>query len=300
MTKNHKKDIGASVRTRLLNVSRERGQVFDLVLTRYALERFLYRLSISGYRSHFVLKGALLVTTWFDAPHRPTRDLDLLGYGDSSPKAMLAAFREICAIVADDGIQFQTDALRIGAIREELKYGGLRVKTAATLAGARINLTIDIGFGDAVEPGIEEIDLPTLLDLPSPRLRAYARETVIAEKFEAMVARGQANSRMKDFYDVWMLSKTCDFDIERLARAIAATFSRRETVIPETLESADAFKAGFFRDAGKLQQWAAFIRELSMKAPPFEAVISELSTFIDPPATRARALIRETKASGAR
>jgi hypothetical protein len=151
------RDIGASVRARLLNLARERGQVLDLLLTRYALERLLYRLSLSAHRNRFVLKGAMLVTTWFDDPHRPTRDLDLLGYGDPFPAAMSEVWREVCEIRVDDGITFDSDNLRVGPIREELEYGGLRIRTTATIARARIAVTIDVGFGDAVEPGLEEI-----------------------------------------------------------------------------------------------------------------------------------------------
>jgi predicted nucleotidyltransferase component of viral defense system len=272
-----------------LNLARERGQVLDLLLTHYALERLLYRLSLSAHRNRFVLKGAMLVTTWFEDPHRPTRDLDLLGYGDPSVEAMSIVWKEICEIVVDDGITFDSEALRIAPIREELEYGGLRIRTTATMARAQIAVTIDIGFGDAVEPGVEEIDLPVLLDLPVPRLRAYARETVIAEKFHAMIARGLANSRMKDFYDVWVISKSYTFDT-RLARAIAATFHRRQTEIPETLP--DAFTPGFFRNQGKIQQWSAFVRDLSAESPTLETVVSELATFIGPYATEARALVQ--------
>ena len=173
-------------------------------------------------------------------------------------------------------------------IREELEYGGLRMRTTATLARARISVTIDIGFGDAVEPGIEEVELPVLLDLPAPRLRAYARETVIAEKFQAMVALGRANSRMKDFYDIWVLSKTYEFDRNRLARAIVATFTRRKTEIPEV--TPDAFTPEFYRNESKLQQWSAFVRDLAAEIPPFETVISEVAAFIGPFAATARAL----------
>jgi predicted nucleotidyltransferase component of viral defense system len=201
------RDIGASVRSRLLKLARERRQPFDLVITRYALERLLYRLSQSPHREQFVLKGAMLITTWFADPHRPTRDLDLLGFGDSSEESILDVFREVCGMPADDGIRFDVDNLRIERIREELEYGGLRLRTVANLSRARINVVIDVGFGDAVEPGLEEIEFPVLLDSPVPRLRAYPRETVIAEKFQAMVYLGRANSRMKDFYDVWVLSK---------------------------------------------------------------------------------------------
>jgi predicted nucleotidyltransferase component of viral defense system len=261
------------------------------LLTRYALERLLYRLSLSTHRNRFVLKGAMLVTTWFEDPHRPTRDLDLLGYGDPSADAMSIVWKEICGTVVDDGITFDSEALRIAPIREDLEYGGLRIRTTATLARAQIAVTIDIGFGDAVEPGVEEIDLPVLLDLPVPRLRAYARETVVAEKYHAMIARGLANSRMKDFYDVWVLSKSYTFDT-RLAQAIAATFRRRQTEIPETIP--DAFTPDFFRNKGKIQQWSAFVRDLSAESPTLETVVSELATFIGPYATEARALVQRS------
>jgi hypothetical protein len=150
------RDIGASVRSRLLNLAREKGQPFDLVITRNTLERVLYRLSLSAYRDRFSLKGALLITTWFADPHRPTRDLDLLGFGDSAEESILSVFREVCGMPADDGITFEVDNLHIERIGEELEYGGLRLRTIANLSRARINVVIDIGFGDAVEPGLEE------------------------------------------------------------------------------------------------------------------------------------------------
>jgi len=280
------RDTGASVRARLLNLARERGQVFDLLLTRYALERLLYRLSVSAHRDRFVLKGAMLVTSWFEDPHRPTRDLDLLGYGDASAEAMRSTWKDICGIEADDGITFDGEALSIGPIREDLEYGGLRLRTTATLARARISITVDIGFGDAVEPGVEDIDLPVLLDLPTPHLRAYPRETVVAEKFHAMATLGLTNSRMKDFYDVWVVSKSYKFDSDRLVRAIAATFARRGTEVPDTLP--DAFTPEFFRNASKLQQWSAFVRDLSADIPSLEIVVSDLAAFLGPLAAEAR------------
>ena len=202
------KDMGASVRARLQNLSRATGQSFDLVLIRFVLERLLFRLSTSRYADRFVLKGAMLLMIWFTDPHRATRDLDLLGFGDPSPDAMLATFREILAQNAGDGVEFDVDALRVDYIREQLEYGGLRLRTTASVSGARINVTIDVGFGDALEPGADLITYPSMLDLPAPRLQAYARETVIAEKFQAMVALGRANSRMKDFYDIWILNRS--------------------------------------------------------------------------------------------
>jgi len=280
------RDIGASVRARLLTLAREKGQAFDLLLTRYATERLLYRLSITPHRDRFVLKGAMLMTTWFDDPHRPTRDVDFLGYGDPAPEPMLAVFREICAIEENDGIIFDVDALRVELIREELEYGGLRLRTTALLARARITVVIDIGFGDAIEPGVEEINLPVLLDLPVPRLRAYARETVVAEKFQAMVMLGLANTRMKDFYDIWMLSRSYDFDGERLSRAIAATFERRGTAIPE--EVPDALTAAFATNATKQRQWAAFVRDLAADVPSLETIVNDLAVFLMPHARQSR------------
>ena len=280
------RDIGASVRARLLTVAREKGQAFDLLLTRYATERLLYRLSTTPHRDRFVLKGAMLLTTWFDDPHRPTRDVDFLGHGDPAPEPMLSVFREICAIEENDGVTFDVDALRVELIREELEYGGLRLRTTARLAGARITMVIDIGFGDAIEPGVEEINLPVLLDLPAPRLRAYARETVVAEKFQAMILFGLANTRMKDFYDIWMLSRNYDFDGERLSRAIAATFERRGTPIPE--EMPDALSPAFAADATKQRQWAAFVRDLTTDAPSLETIVNDLADFLMPYAQQAR------------
>ena len=193
------RNVGASVRQRLLNLAHARGQPLELLLTRYALERLLHRLSLSPHRERFVLKGALLLTTWFDEPHRATRDLDLLGFGDPSDDALLAAFREVMDISVDDGIAFDAAALQIQPIRGDMKYGGSRLRTTAGLAGARIPVVVDVGFDDAVEPGVEDIELPVLLDMPSPRLRAYPQETVIAERLHAMVTLGLANSRLKDY-----------------------------------------------------------------------------------------------------
>jgi len=226
------RNLGASVRARLLQLAKASGQSFDLVLTRFALERLLFRLSRSPHAGRFVLKGAMLMMSWFDDPHRGTRDLDLLGFGSPEPEPMLKTFQEILAQQADDGVTFDAETLRVDRIREGLEYGGLRLRVVASISGARITLTIDIGFGDALEPGAEVLDYPSMLGFPMHRLRAYARERVIAEKFQAMVMLGRANSRMKDFYDIWILSRSFDFNDDRLARAITATFERRETPIP--------------------------------------------------------------------
>jgi hypothetical protein len=230
----------------------------------------------------------MLATTWFPDPHRQTRDLDLPGFGDSDPDAILAAFREICAIQIDDGVEINADGLRANLIREALEYGGLRLRTIAIVAGARVNIVIDVGFGDATEPGIEEVILPVLLDQPAPRMRAYARETVIAEKFQAMVVLGLANSSYKDFYDLWALSRTFPFEGDRLARAIRATFDRRRTEIPAT--TPDALTPAFADDPMKRQQWAAYIQDLGSPDLNLSRVISDLKAFLMPHARRAHDL----------
>jgi predicted nucleotidyltransferase component of viral defense system len=279
-------NIGASVRARLLNLAKKRNQPFDLLLTRYTLERLLYRLSSSPYRDRFVLKGAMLMTNWMDDPHRPTRDLDLLAFGDSDPEAILDVFREICGIKADDAVVFDISALTVDRVRDELEYGGLRIKTNATVDGARVRVLVDIGFGDAVEPGLTEIELSVLLDQPAPRLRAYPHETVIAEKFQAMVMLGRANSRMKDFYDIWILARSHEFYGDRLARAIAATFTRRKTEIPS--ERPDALTAAFAEDATKQQQWNAFLEDVAVNPGSLAEVTEDLATFLMPHAAEAR------------
>ena len=220
----------------------------------------------------------MLLTTWLPETARGTRDLDLLGFGDSSEQRILGIFREVLAIAANDGVAFDLDALQIALIREEVEYGGVRIRGTASLSGARIAIIVDIGFGDSVEPGLETIEYPVLLDLPAPTLRAYAPETVIAEKFQAMVALGRANSRMKDFYDIWVLTRTFSFVPDRLSRAIAATFARRQTAIPT--ETPDALTSAFAEDPLKQRQWAAFAADLDDAPGQLQVVINDLAVFL--------------------
>lgn len=279
-------NIGASVRARLLNLARERGQPFQVLLTRFVLERLLYRLSLTAHRDRFVLKGAMLMTSWFKDPLRPTQDLDLLGFDEPDSEAMLAIFREVCGVPIDDGVAFDEQALTVEHIREELEYGGLRLKTNASLDGARIRVLIDIGFGDAAEPA--DMVLPVLLDLPAPRLRAYRPETVIAEKFQAMVLLGRANSRMKDFYDIWVLSRSNQFAGDDLTRAIRATFDRRKTPIPA--EVPDCLTPAFANDPAKQQQWESFVANVAMQPGTLVDVVKDLAKFLMPQAEAARQL----------
>jgi predicted nucleotidyltransferase component of viral defense system len=243
-------------------------------------------LSHSRHTDRIVLKGAMLLTTWLPHTSRGTRDLDLLAFGESSEDRVLGIFRNIVTIDANDGVVFDPASLQASRIREELDYGGLRLRGTAELGGARIAIVIDIAFGDSVEPGLETIDYPVLLDQPSPKLRAYAPETVIAEKFQAMVALGRANSRMKDFYDVWALSKTFTFDPERLSRAIRATFARRNTMVPT--EKPDALTEAFAADTSKQRQWAAFVTDIIDAPRELRQVIVDIGPFLMRAANQAR------------
>ncbi|MET4291138.1 putative nucleotidyltransferase component of viral defense system [Bradyrhizobium sp. LB8.2] len=282
------KNVAASVRARLLNLAKERNEPFDLLLTQYALERLLYRLSISKYKDKFVLKGAILLRQWLDDPHRPTRDLDLLGFGESDPQLTLGFFREIGSIQADDGVTFDIGTLEVDTIRDDSGYSGLRLKCYATIDGARVRIVVDIGYGDATEPGLNEIELLPLLDQPAPKLRAYPPETVIAEKFQAMVHLGLANTRLKDFYDIWVLARTYEFKGDRLARAIRATFDRRKTQIPT--ERPDALSETFANDPTKIQQWTAFIQDVAIDPGAIKGVVERLAAFLMPHAEAARKL----------
>jgi len=213
------KNLGASIRARLLNKARAENLDYNLVLTRFALERWLYRLSISDYRDEFLLKGALLFDLWFDVPHRPTRDADLLGSGSADITRLESMFREICAIPFEDAIEFQSDSIRAERIRKDGNYPGIRITLVGLLDSARCPVQVDIGFGDAVTPGPEAVDYPAMLDeMPGPSLDAYPRYSVVSEKLEALVALGIANSRMKDFFDLWILSRQSEFDGETLRR----------------------------------------------------------------------------------
>lgn len=277
-------NLPASARQRLLNLSRARGEDFQLTLTRYGNERLLYRLSCSPWADRFVLKGALLLSLWTGRLERPTRDLDLLGYGDSSQEALHQLFRDIClARVPADGLIFDPDSVQVMEIREDQAYGGQRVRLTATLGNARIGLQVDIGYGDAVTPATDTLEYPSMLGLPSPRLRVYPKETVIAEKLEAMVVLGMANSRMKDFWDVWMMSRELGVDGRSLARAIQATFGRRRTGIPRSAPT--ALTDEFASDPGKDRQWDAFLsrNQLNAGGLTLGQVIKQIRDFLMPP-----------------
>ena len=279
------RNVAASVRARLQNVARANRGSFERVLTRYALERLLFRLSESPHKERFVLKGAMLYAAWLEDPFRTTRDLDLLASGRRESERIVKICGEICAHdVQDDGLTF--DAKRIAAepIRGDLGNGGLRLRTTARLAGAVIPVQIDIGFGDVVTPGPVKLEYPVLLDQPAPMLNAYPRETVAAEKFEAIVVLDLANSRMKDFYDLLAMLRLFAFEGATLAAAIRATFARRVTAVPR--EYPPSLTDAFSGDTRKVEQWQSFIaREpLLIDEPDLPTVIREVGDFIMPAA----------------
>lgn len=291
MTRRIPTDVAASVRQRLYNLAKEKQEDFNFVLGRFVAERLLFRLSVSEHANDFVLKGALLFLLWSDHLYRPTRDVDLLGYGDSSVGALEDIFRKVCRVqVVEDGLVFDVDSVKGASIREDQEYGGVRIALTARLGKARVPVQIDIGFGDAITPGVEAVEFPlmlTTLALPAPKLNAYPRETVIAEKLEAVVALGMANSRMKDIYDLLTLAENFPFDGTILVRAVQNTFARRATPLPNTAPI--ALTAEFSTDAAKTAQWKNFLKRVSIPAVELDLaeVIERLSRFLRPVLTAA-------------
>lgn len=281
---NERNNSPASVRQRLLNLAREKGQVFDVVLVTYGLERLMYRLSISEHRNSFVLKGGMLVALWIEDENRVTRDADFLGFGDASEGHLISVFSEVMSQQLDDGLVYDIDNLTARAIREEQQYGGIRLRTVANLGKTRIPIVVDVGFGDATIAPDLTIEYPTLLDMPAISIRAYPPASVVAEKFHAVVLLGLVNSRMKDYYDLWAILNTQAIETDELAEAIAATFSRRETDVPSTVPAGltDAFSA----DPLKTQQWATYTASIGLEGLPLEKVIDLIWTNLAPACER--------------
>jgi hypothetical protein len=274
-------DRSASVLARLLNRSRSTGENYNLLLSRFAIERLLYRLSVSPHAGSFVLKGALLFALWYDTPHRPTKDADLLGFGADDADTLRSTFTAICAIDADDGVRYETADMRIAPIREDNVYGGLRLNIPAFIGSARLPVQVDIGFGDAITPAPETVTYPTLLDdLAAPSLRAYPVYTVIAEKLHAMVVLGMNNSRMKDFFDLAVIARTSELDGATLASAIRATFARRNTPLPTSVPA--ALTAEFSTNPIKALQWRAFVTKAGLQRTNFDEVVETLAVFLGP------------------
>jgi len=277
------RNMAASVKSRLMALARERDEDFNFLLNRYVLERLLYRLALSPYPKSFLLKGAMLFTVWSQRPHRATKDIDLLGYGTPDAGRLEAIFRELCAIPApDDGLSFLESTVRAEPIREEAVYDGIRVTFVAKLGTAKVPVQVDVGFGDATNPPPELVEIPALLDSPPTRLMGYRRELVVAEKFHAMVDLGLANSRMKDFFDIWFLSRHFSFDGKDLAVAITATFERRRILLPKVPPL--ALTSTFTDDPNKRMQWVAFTKRarIDQPAPSLEDVVAIVADLVMP------------------
>lgn len=285
------RNVGASIRDRLRNHARATGQDFQRVLTRYGIERLLYRLAQSDVRERFVLKGAMLLATWADTPFRATGDLDLLGFGDPGIETAKAAFTQLCSLRPDidDGIVFAAETIVVERTREDDEYKGLHVRLDARLDTTVIAILIDIGFGDVIHPAALEVDYPRLLtDLPAANIRAYPAATVIAEKFDAMVRFGDFASRLKDHFDIWAISRTFDFDAATLAAAIRSTLANRERDLPDGWPA--SLTDEFANDPATARQWGAFLRRTApaLTPPPFPDLMAALRTFLGPVMDRLR------------
>ena len=274
------KNIAASIRQRLLNRAKSDSRPFNELLQYYGMERFLYRLSLSPYAQQFILKGALMLRIWNALESRPTMDIDMLGRTSNEEDSIITQINTILSMdVIEDGLIFNPDTILAERITEDADYQGIRIRFTGALETAKIHMQLDIGFGDIVYPQPEESILPTLLDLPAPKLLAYSRESAIAEKFEAMVKLSAINSRMKDFYDIWMLSRQYSFNSVQLAEAIRLTFNQRGTQLPVEVE---AFTAHFIK--AKQVPWTAFRKRLQQDHVPaeFNEIVLSVSKFLIP------------------
>lgn len=279
-------DVAASIKARLLKRAQEKGEEFELFLVRYAVERFLFRMGASSIRDRCILKGAGLLTLWMNDPYRATRDVDLLAFGPDDEASIRGAIETICVIpCAEDGLVFDLGSLTVSAILDDSDYGGQRAVIQAYLGKARIRLQVDFGFGDVIPaPGAEEAEYPVLIDgLPIPRVRTYPRVVAIAEKFEAMVTLGRANSRMKDFHDIWALARRFPFKGVALVQAVAMCFERRGTAW--TAEMPDALQGAFYSGAALQRRWLAYAGKRDHRPPPpgsFEEIGTLIRQFLVP------------------
>lgn len=280
MTEN-KKNLPASIHARLLNLARSENRPLNELLQYYAIERFLYRLGESKHQKNFVLKGAQMLRAWSAPLARPTMDIDLLGKVRNDIENLERIVRECCAIEFEDGVSFDQESVKGDLIRKDAEYQGVRVLLKGTLGKIRLHIQIDFGFGDVVFPAPIEIDLSQILDLGKPHLLGYTPESAIAEKFQAMVALDLTNTRMKDFYDIWLLSKNLEFNGQILAQAIKATFERRSTPLPNTTPT--ALTSAFSQDENKQRQWKAFLRKNRLDTEiDLDEVIREIEDFLMP------------------
>jgi predicted nucleotidyltransferase component of viral defense system len=276
-----KKNLPASIHQKLLNLARNENRPLNELLQYYAIERFLYRLGESRHSRNFILKGGQMLKVWNAPLARPTIDIDLLGKTDNTTENLEAIVRECCLITSDDGVIFDTESIKGEPIRKNDEYQGVRIIVKGALGKIRLHLQIDFGFGDAVIPAPIEIELPQLLDAGKPQLLGYTPESSIAEKFQAMIVLDLTNTRMKDFYDIWLLSQNLEFDKEILAKALKETFKRRETPLPKSVPK--ALTSEFTLDKNKQKQWKAFLRKNRLDdGISLEEVAGKIKEFIMP------------------
>jgi predicted nucleotidyltransferase component of viral defense system len=274
------KNMEASVRARLLNIAKEEKLNFDFILLMFMQERLLYRLSISEYRDQFVLKGGLLILSTLNIKTRPTRDIDFLAQNVSNDlEKIQQIFSQISQIQINDGVSYDKDSIEVEKITEGADYDGVRIKITGFIGNARKNLQLDLGFGDVIIPGEVNMEYPGLLDFEIPRVKAYSIESVIAEKFEAMLSLSVINSRMKDFYDVFTLSKSQSFEGETLSQAIAATLKNRGTVVEEEQV---IFNEDFAQDESRNRLWQGYLRKIGKESINFNLVMGRIKRFLEP------------------
>lgn len=276
-----KTNLESSIQARLLNYSRVNKREYGQVLTKFALERLLYRLSQSKHSENFLLKGALLFDLWFDVPLRSTRDIDLLGFGLAELPHVVGVFEDLCRLQVADGMDYKTESIQADEIRKQANYAGIRVSLLALLGNSRISIQVDIGYGDAITPAPEEALYPVLLDdLPAPKLRVYPMYTVVAEKFETLVSLGIANTRMKDYFDLWVLHQQGKFDNELLRTAIAETFLRRGKPLPKGVPV--GLSDEFSGDVQKQRQWLVFLKKNQLAQLDLGELIDGLREWLMP------------------
>jgi hypothetical protein len=276
------RNVPASIHARLLRIAHDRGEEYQRLLVLYALERFLYRLGRSEHSERYVLKGAMLFRVWEGALPRATRDLDLLGLGIGSQGSVLETLRQVWRIdEPDDGLELESSSLTVEAIRGQVIHAGWRARCRVRLGAAVIPLQIDVGMGDAVYPPAQLIEYPTLLDLPPPRVLAYPKEAVVAEKLHAMVELGLLNSRLKDYFDLDHLARRQAFDGRTLQQAIRSTFERRGTAIPG--DRIEALGRAFVEDSMKQAQWSAFLRRVGLGSLELKEVVVRARALAEPP-----------------
>ncbi len=269
-----------SIKARLRNLAVKNGKPYEYVLTHYFVERVLYRISVSPYAPHFVLKGGLLLQAVFEQQARATRDIDLLAEQLSNQTEDLRRiFKEVCSIHADDGVMFDIDSIETDLIAQNADYQGVSLSFYAFLDRTRGRIHIDVGFGDVVIPHASSMSYPSLLDSDDIKIRAYSMESIISEKFHAMVDLAFANSRMKDFYDITMLASTNNFEGSLLQQAIQETFKRRSSDLPETPA---VFTDAFMLDQDKQLQWLAFIKQTNMDHGSYADTIGLIRRFLQP------------------